>query len=272
MTTQTPDAVREADPRVEIVAKALGLHRYPGGTGPINPPTRWPLDPTDKLDGRDGKVPLTWDFAEKCRADARVMLAALDSRAGDAAEGLADAQLKDAVSELLSHRGERPYRILRGGQALWETWVPSFRAAIRYLPATPAPAVDAKARADMAAALRNTPAEALREAGYLERAAQMIEAPAVDAVPAGEVELQPMSLAPKDGSYILARYNNDYALDRDRHYNGRWFVIRHPGASPGEYDLGWNLFPGYGGVPDFAFDGWLPLPTISALSHGEGRK
>ena len=82
-----------------------------------------------------------------------------------------------------------------------------------------------------------------------------------------------MSLAPKDGAYILALYNNDYALDRDRHYNGRWFVIRHPGASPGEYDLGWNLFPGYGGVPDLAFDGWLPLPAISAaLSHGEGRK
>lgn len=87
---------------------------------------------------------------------------------------------------------------------------------------------------------------------------------------AGEVELRPMLLAPKDGSYILARYNNDYARDRDRHYNGRWFVIRHPGASPGEYDLGWNLFPGYGGVPDFAFDGWLPLPAVSAsLSPGE---
>jgi len=98
-------------------------------------------------------------------------------------------------------------------------------------------------------------------------------APAVDAVPAGELELRPMSVAPKDGSYILARYNNDYALDRDRHYNGRWFVIRHPGASPGEYDLGWNLFPGYGGVSDLAFNGWLPLPTVAAaLSHGEGRK
>jgi len=82
-TRQTPDTVREADPRVEVVAKALGLHRCPGGSGPINPPTRWPLDPNDKLDGRDGKVPLTWDFAEKCREDARVMLAALDSRAGD---------------------------------------------------------------------------------------------------------------------------------------------------------------------------------------------
>lgn len=44
--------------------------------------------------------------------------------------------IKYAVAELLSHRGERPYRVLRGGQELWETWVPAFEAAIRYLPAT----------------------------------------------------------------------------------------------------------------------------------------
>lgn len=29
-----------------------------------------------------------------------------------------DAQIKDATTEYLSHRGERPYRVLRGGQEL----------------------------------------------------------------------------------------------------------------------------------------------------------
>ena len=48
---------------------------------------------------------------------------------------LTDAALKDAVTELLSARGERPYRVLRGGQELWEMWLPAFRAAMRY-PAT----------------------------------------------------------------------------------------------------------------------------------------
>lgn len=66
------------------------------------------------------------------------ILSTLSADAIRQGEGLSDADLKDAVTELLSHRGESPYRILRGGSALWETWVPSFRAAIRYLPATPA--------------------------------------------------------------------------------------------------------------------------------------
>ncbi|MDR6126687.1 hypothetical protein QE361_001930 [Sphingomonas sp. SORGH_AS802] len=62
---------------VERVAKALGLHRIPGGDSRANPPSRWPSSPQDTLSGRDGTVPLTWDFAEQCRADARVMFAAL---------------------------------------------------------------------------------------------------------------------------------------------------------------------------------------------------
>ncbi len=63
----------------------------------------------------------------------------LASVSSASAEPLTDAQLKDAVSEMLSHRGERPGRILRGGTALWETWVPAFRAGLRYLPAFPEP-------------------------------------------------------------------------------------------------------------------------------------
>ena len=43
-------------------------------------------------------------------------------------------ELRSAICEMLSHRGERPMRVLRGGQELWETWVPAFQAALRYLP------------------------------------------------------------------------------------------------------------------------------------------
>lgn len=71
---------------------------------------------------------------------ANVIKGAAPSSGHAMAEGeRTDGQLKDAVSELLSHRGERPYRVLRGGQELWETWVPAFRTALRYLPATTPP-------------------------------------------------------------------------------------------------------------------------------------
>ena len=59
---------------------------------------------------------------------------------------ITDAFIKDATTEYLSHRGEQPYRILRGGQQLWETHAPAIRAALacanRLSPA-PAPAVPA---------------------------------------------------------------------------------------------------------------------------------
>jgi hypothetical protein len=77
-------------------------------------------------------------------------------------------------------------------------------------------------------------------------------------------ELLPMSEAPKDGSYILGYYRS---IDNERteHWDGRAFVIRHEGKTASDYDLGWALFPGYGGVPDICFAGWAPLPA--ALSR-----
>lgn len=80
---------------------------------------------------------------------------------------------------------------------------------------------------------------------------------------AREVALRPMREAPR-GEYVLARYrqNDD---ERTEHYSGRWFVIRHQGKTVSDFDLGWSLFPGYGGVPDYCFDGWLPLPEARAL-------
>lgn len=85
--------------------------------------------------------------------------------------------------------------------------------------------------------------------------------------------LRPMSEAPRDQSMILARYN-----PRDDHpdvrFKGRWFSIWHEGVTEGGYDMGWALYPGYGGVSDANFDGWLPLPdairTLSIKETGNG--
>jgi hypothetical protein len=77
-----------------------------------------------------------------------------DDTTTDAAEAraLTDAQLKDAVTELLSHRGEDPYWFFNTGQQYWETWLPAFRAAMRYLPATAEAASGAGKRITIAAA------------------------------------------------------------------------------------------------------------------------
>ena len=48
--------------------------------------------------------------------------------------------LKPFITEMLSHRGENPYMVKRGGYELWEAYVPSVQAALPYLPdASPKP-------------------------------------------------------------------------------------------------------------------------------------
>ena len=72
---------------------------------------------------------------------------------------------------------------------------------------------------------------------------------------------RPFNTAPKDRSYILALLG-DLKDERNQHWSGRAFVVRHEGmTSRSGYDLGWSLFPGYGGVPDEWFVGWMPLPA-----------
>lgn len=213
MTTQTPDAVREAR---RIAANVLGL------------------PPGLRSEYMNGK----YDTGDHVR----IALAALDSRAGDAGEGKELFLVSLALSKPFA--GGTTYSMSQS----WRTGgteQEAIDAAIMFaakekpgfgvwnmliarvpLSATPAPAVDAKARADMAAALRNTPAEALREAGYLERAATMIEAPAVDAVPAGEVE----RLARIRTSMALLQQNsegcaqNHYGDDAAVHGMPGWLV------------------------------------------------
>lgn len=53
------------------------------------------------------------------------------------------AALKPFITEMLMHRGENPYQVKRGGYELWEAYIPSVLAALRYLPLyrhPPAPA------------------------------------------------------------------------------------------------------------------------------------
>lgn len=60
---------------VEHAAKALAFNRLPQRFN--RHPVRWPEDEHDTVSGRDGTVPFDWDYAEACRAEARVVLEAL---------------------------------------------------------------------------------------------------------------------------------------------------------------------------------------------------
>lgn len=70
---------------------------------------------------------------------------------------------------------------------------------------------------------------------------------------------QGIATAPKDGRYILAIYRAGEDGFR-KHLNGRVFAVRHEGVLQG-YDMGWALFPGYGGCPDDCLSHWMPLPA-----------
>ena len=76
-----------------------------------------------------------------------------------------------------------------------------------------------------------------------------------------------MSSAPKDGSYILAEVAENDSTHLTYHA-GRKFVIRHEGKTDSGYDLGWAVYPGYGGAPDWFFSRWWALPLASPLSRG----
>lgn len=71
---------------------------------------------------------------------------------------------------------------------------------------------------------------------------------------------QPIETAPRDGSYILAIVAENDSMHLG-HCAGRMFVIRHGGKTSSDFDLGWNVFPGFGGTSDFMFSHWQPLPA-----------
>lgn len=75
--------------------------------------------------------------------------------------------------------------------------------------------------------------------------------------------MRPMSEAPRDRSFILALYRPPEG-HREARFRERWFSVFHEGVTPSCYDMGWALYPGYGGVPDDHFAGWMPLPDSDA--------
>jgi hypothetical protein len=77
-------------------------------------------------------------------------------------------------------------------------------------------------------------------------------------------ELRPMETAPRDGTDILAQVRHDSSR-----WPGRWFIVSHEGVVDC-YDLGWRLFPGFGGVSDQSFAGWLPMPARAHLKSNGG--
>jgi len=81
------------------------------------------------------------------------------------------------------------------------------------------------------------------------------------------MDWQPIESAPKDGQYILAIVGKNESRSM-AHMEGRMFVIRHEGTTKSGYDLGWAVFPGYGGAPDHYFTHWMPLPSPPEKDEG----
>lgn len=73
---------------------------------------------------------------------------------------------------------------------------------------------------------------------------------------------RPMPEAPRDGTRILAIVGKNDSRHME-HLVGRIFEIRHEGITrPGGYDMGWAVYPGYGGAPDHFFAGWMPRSAL----------
>lgn len=86
------------------------------------------------------------------------------------------------------------------------------------------------------------------------------------------LDLRPMADAPRDGRYILAIV----APGRGFHLEyqaSRAFVIRHEGKTQTGFDLGWAVYPGFGGASDHDFSGWTDLhlpPTPAQEGNANG--
>lgn len=69
-------------------------------------------------------------WVELCTvADLRRFASALAARTTQA-EPVADARVKRAAYEFLLHKGDRPWRVTRGGVELWEEYAPAMRHAL----------------------------------------------------------------------------------------------------------------------------------------------
>ena len=91
-----------------------------------------------------------------------------------------------------------------------------------------------------------------------------LQAALTAALPIIEPQWQPIETAPKDGTYIIAVVAPSTSRFL-QHHEGRAFVIRHEGFLGSGYNMGWAVYPGYGGAPDGSFTHWMPLPAPPAI-------
>ncbi len=125
-------------------------------------------------------------------------------------------------------------------------------------PAIPQPAGDREAGSPPGSASR-TLRERVAEAMLVAWAMHGDEMAVADAAIAEVMAWQPIETAPKDGGFILAVVAPNTSQFM-QHHAGRVFVIRHEGVLDG-YNLGWSVYPGFGGATDANFTHWMPLPS-----------
>ncbi len=251
MTTQTPDAVREALEKRKAVNTVLGRLL----------------------------APLVPDAVERMRIGneaCTLILAALDSRAGDAGEGLKQQThewrrrevqaIGAAISTRSWHAVEQAYNSLRDKMDAAGCW---------HAPATPAPAVDAQEVDDEGPCTdcEDTGITIQTERACSCEAGDQYRAPAADAVPAGEAEATqtfelrwtgaarpPVHPTPMSGCQRFTSFERAVRFMLNQPSDAK-FVSLHADVAR-RYDRTADM--------QAALDADARLDA--ALSHGEGRK
>lgn len=87
-----------------------------------------------------------------------------------------------------------------------------------------------------------------------------------DALVAAVPLWHPIATAPKNRTDVLVILKPALPDHVSERHAGRCFVALHPGVATDGFDMGWSLYPGYGGVPDEWIAGWMPLPNCEERS------
>lgn len=74
ITAHVTDKAAVRDHFIEVMAQKLAFHRL----GKTRWPVRWPEHSEDRFADDSGVAPVSWDYAENCRAEVRAMVAGLE--------------------------------------------------------------------------------------------------------------------------------------------------------------------------------------------------